>query len=79
MQLVLPPCTPGYRTEQQPVRVCSNPALCFYLQARDVRLRPKLQRTCSEELAVFCKDVTPGMWDAHSHNMIAWPALGVRE
>lgn len=29
-------------------------------QARDVRLRPKLQKTCSEELAVFCKDVKPG-------------------
>ncbi|GAB4823102.1 hypothetical protein N2152v2_010148 [Parachlorella kessleri] len=30
------------------------------LQARDVRLRPKLQRLCSEELAVFCKGVAPG-------------------
>ena len=30
------------------------------LQARDVRLRPKLEQKCSEELAVFCKDVSPG-------------------
>eukprot|EP00955_Chlamydomonas_euryale_P032575 342893-Chlamydomonas_euryale.AAC.1 len=27
---------------------------------RDVRLRPKLNRACSEEKAVYCKDVKPG-------------------
>ena len=34
---------------------------CGLAQARDVRLRPKLQRLCSEELAVFCKGESPGM------------------
>ncbi len=30
------------------------------IQARDVRLRPKLNKACSEEIAVFCKGVPPG-------------------
>lgn len=30
------------------------------LQARDTRLQPRLQAACSEEAAVFCKDVEPG-------------------
>ncbi|KAL4443753.1 hypothetical protein ABPG75_011490 [Micractinium tetrahymenae] len=30
------------------------------LQARDVRLRPRLRAACSEELSVFCKGVEPG-------------------
>uniref|UniRef100_A0A7R9V0N1 Golgi apparatus protein 1 n=1 Tax=Chlamydomonas euryale TaxID=1486919 RepID=A0A7R9V0N1_9CHLO len=29
-------------------------------EMRDVRLRPKLNRACSEEKAVYCKDVKPG-------------------
>lgn len=31
------------------------------IQSRDVRLRPKLHKACSEEMAIFCKDVAPGM------------------
>jgi hypothetical protein len=30
------------------------------LQARDVRLRPQLQRACSQEEALFCEEVEPG-------------------
>jgi Golgi apparatus protein 1 len=30
------------------------------IQSRDVRLRPKLQKACSEEIAVFCKGIQPG-------------------
>lgn len=30
------------------------------IQSRDVRLRPKLNKACSEEIAVYCKDVQPG-------------------
>eukprot|EP00884_Botryococcus_braunii_P009912 jgi/Botrbrau1/18922/Bobra.177_2s0076.1 len=30
------------------------------VQSRDVRLRPKLHKACSEEIAIFCKDVRPG-------------------
>ena len=30
------------------------------IQSRDVRLRPKLQKACSEEIAVYCKDTQPG-------------------
>ena len=30
------------------------------IQSRDIRLRPKLHKLCSEEIAVFCKDVKPG-------------------
>ena len=31
------------------------------IQSRDIRLRPKLNKLCSEEIAVFCKDVKPGV------------------
>ena len=31
------------------------------IQSRDVRLRPKLNKACSEEIAVYCKDVEKGM------------------
>ncbi|KAI8475756.1 MAG: hypothetical protein J3K34DRAFT_453290 [Monoraphidium minutum] len=30
------------------------------LEYRDIRLRPKLAKVCSEERAVYCKDVKPG-------------------
>ena len=30
------------------------------IQSRDIRLRPKLNKLCSEEIAIFCKDVKPG-------------------
>jgi len=30
------------------------------IQSRDIRLRPRLAKLCSEEIAVFCKDVPPG-------------------
>ena len=30
------------------------------VQARDVRLRPRLRKACSEEMAAFCQDVAPG-------------------
>ena len=30
------------------------------IQSRDIRLRPKLNKLCSEEIAVLCKDVQPG-------------------
>ncbi|KAK9797745.1 hypothetical protein WJX73_005342 [Symbiochloris irregularis] len=30
------------------------------IQSRDIRLRPKLNKLCSEEISVFCKDVKPG-------------------
>ena len=30
------------------------------IQSRDVRLRPKLNKACSEEIAVYCKDVETG-------------------
>ena len=32
------------------------------IQSRDIRLRPKLNKLCSEEIAVMCKDVKPGMF-----------------
>lgn len=31
------------------------------IQSRDIRLRPKLAKLCSEEIAIFCKDVQPGL------------------
>ena len=31
------------------------------IQSRDIRLRPKLAKLCSEEIAIFCKDVQPGI------------------
>lgn len=30
------------------------------IQSRDIRLRPKLNKLCSEEIAIFCKEVQPG-------------------
>ena len=30
------------------------------IQSRDIRLRPKLAKLCSEEIVIFCKDVQPG-------------------
>ena len=42
------------------------------IQSRDIRLRPKLNKLCSEEIAVFCKDVKPG--DAQ-HGCHCQPAL----
>lgn len=30
------------------------------IQSRDVRLRPKLNKLCAEEIVVFCKDIQPG-------------------
>ena len=30
------------------------------LQAKDVRLRPRLMKLCGEEMVVFCKDTAPG-------------------
>ncbi|KAK9820440.1 hypothetical protein WJX72_010380 [[Myrmecia] bisecta] len=30
------------------------------IQSRDIRLRPKLNKLCSEEIAVYCKEVKPG-------------------
>ncbi len=31
------------------------------VQARDVRLRPKLRRICAHEVTTHCKDVKPGL------------------
>ncbi len=36
------------------------------IQSRDVRLRPKLNKACSEEIAVYCKDVEKGAFLAHT-------------
>lgn len=47
----LPGCSAGCRAQEQKLGI---------LQARDVRLRPRLRSACSEELSVFCKDVEPG-------------------
>jgi hypothetical protein len=30
------------------------------IQARDVRLRPKLRKICAHEMTAHCKDVKPG-------------------
>lgn len=30
------------------------------IQSRDIRLRPKMHKQCSQEMAVFCKDIKPG-------------------
>jgi hypothetical protein len=30
------------------------------IQSRDVRLRPKLQKACTEEMVIYCKAVQPG-------------------
>ena len=43
------------------------------LQAGDIRLRPQLLAACSEEVAVFCKAVEPGVWLA-----AAWAAAAQR-
>ncbi len=32
------------------------------IQSQDVRLRPKLNKLCSEEMVIYCKDVKPGMY-----------------
>lgn len=32
------------------------------LQSQDVRLRPKLNKLCSEEIVIYCKDTKPGGW-----------------
>ncbi len=31
------------------------------VQARDVRLRPKLRKICAHEVTTHCKDVKPGL------------------
>jgi hypothetical protein len=31
------------------------------IEYRDIRLRPKLNKLCSEERAVYCKDTQPGV------------------
>ena len=31
------------------------------VQARDVRLRPKLRKICAHEVTTHCKDVKPGV------------------
>ena len=36
------------------------------IQSRDVRLRPKLNKACSEEIAVYCKDVEKGALLPHA-------------
>lgn len=30
------------------------------IQSQDVRLRPKLNKLCSEEIVIYCKDTKPG-------------------
>lgn len=35
------------------------------IQSRDVRLRPKLNKACSDEITVFCQGIQPG---ARSHH-----------
>lgn len=30
------------------------------IQSRDVRLRPKLNKACSDEITVFCQGIQPG-------------------
>ena len=42
------------------------------IQSRDVRLRPKLNKACSEEIAVYCKDVETGKHAA----ACTWSPLG---
>ena len=42
------------------------------IQSRDVRLRPKLNKACSEEIAVYCKDVETGEHAA----ACTWSLLG---
>ena len=32
------------------------------IQSQDVRLQPTLHKQCSEEIAVFCPNVEPGMY-----------------
>ena len=41
----------GCRTEELKLNI---------IQSRDIRLRPKLNKLCSEEIVVFCKDIQPG-------------------
>ena len=46
------------------------------IQSRDVRLRPKLQKACSEEIAVYCKDTQPGaQWRPASRTCFKLPRL----
>ena len=46
------------------------------IQSRDVRLRPKLNKACSEEIAVYCKDVETGEHAAASRSSSrTWPPL----
>lgn len=30
------------------------------IQAKDVRLRPRIMKLCGEEMVVYCKDIKPG-------------------
>ena len=43
--------SPGCRFEELHLNI---------IQARDVRLRPKLRKICAHEMATHCKDVKPG-------------------
>ena len=35
------------------------------IQSRDVRLRPKLNKACSDEITVFCQGIQPGALSHH--------------
>ena len=45
------------------------------IQSRDIRLRPKLNKLCSEEIAIFCKDVKPGAPGYGTKNRYEMPLL----
>ena len=40
------------------------------IQSRDIRLRPKLNKLCSEEIAVMCKDVKPGTFRTRQRQLL---------
>ena len=48
------------------------------IQSRDIRLRPKLNKLCSEEIAIFCKDVKPGalMLNFGCNSTLGWTIRG---
>lgn len=47
---------------EQLTEACRNEELKLnIIQARDVRLLPKLRKICSEEMVVFCKDTKAGV------------------
>lgn len=51
------------------------------IQSRDVRLRPKLNKACSDEITVFCQGIQPGMLSPppllHSESLLLRPGASV--